>query len=131
MCSESWAHKRLFNLPPQFSRLGTRGPASLSYLLLFVWCSVFHLSLGGGLRFSLFFLAFFPIVRMLCTCFFHICTPPLIYYQGPHNDGPQFLAVKHSCLAKSLKLLLSLLCRFVACSARRVANRDRHTDQVP
>ena len=25
---ESWAHKRLFNLPSQFSRLGTQGPAS-------------------------------------------------------------------------------------------------------
>ena len=27
VCRESWAHKRLFNLPPQFSRLGTQGPA--------------------------------------------------------------------------------------------------------
>ena len=28
VCRESWARKRLFNLPPQFSRLGTQGPAS-------------------------------------------------------------------------------------------------------
>ena len=29
------AHKRLFNLLPQFSRLGTRGPASLSVCIVF------------------------------------------------------------------------------------------------
>ena len=28
VCRESWARKRLFNLLPQFSRLGTQGPAS-------------------------------------------------------------------------------------------------------
>ena len=29
VCRESWAHKGLFNLPPQFWRLGTQGPAFL------------------------------------------------------------------------------------------------------
>ena len=35
-CRESWAHKRFFNLPPRFSRLGTQGPGSLFsvYMLL-------------------------------------------------------------------------------------------------
>ena len=28
VCRESWASKTLFNLLPQFSRLGTQGPAS-------------------------------------------------------------------------------------------------------
>ena len=40
MCRESWAHKRLFNLPPRFSRLGTLGPASL-FLFLFICCPMF------------------------------------------------------------------------------------------
>ena len=41
VCGESWAHKRLFNLPSQFSRLGTQGPA---LLLSFVfWCLCFGL----------------------------------------------------------------------------------------
>ena len=31
VCRESWAHKRLFNLPSRFSRPGTRG-ACLSYV---------------------------------------------------------------------------------------------------
>ena len=30
MSRESWARKTLFNLPPQFSRLGTQGPASFN-----------------------------------------------------------------------------------------------------
>ena len=36
VCRESWARKRLFNLPPQFSRLGIRGPAS--HYLSVLWC---------------------------------------------------------------------------------------------
>ena len=41
-----WAHKILFNLLPQFSRLGTRDPASLSFInclysvLCFIWAWV-------------------------------------------------------------------------------------------
>ena len=35
----SWAHKRLFNLQPQFSRLGTQGPASHVLCdFVSVWC---------------------------------------------------------------------------------------------
>ena len=45
-CRESWASKRLFNLPPQFSRLGTRGPASF-YVFCVVVCA-FCMYLGGG-----------------------------------------------------------------------------------
>ena len=55
VCRESWAHKRLFNLPPQFSRLGTQGPASpflfiicysLSVNVVYVWVGLgFFLSL--------------------------------------------------------------------------------------
>ncbi len=33
VCRESWAHKRLFNLLPQFSRLGTQGSCFLFCML--------------------------------------------------------------------------------------------------
>ena len=51
VCRESWAHKILFNLPPQFSRLGTPGPA---FPFLFNIC--YSLSVNvcvclGGFRF--------------------------------------------------------------------------------
>ena len=43
---EFWAHKILFNLLPQFSRLGTQGPASF-YVFCVVVCA-FCMYLGGG-----------------------------------------------------------------------------------
>ena len=56
VCRESWAHKRLFNLPPQFSRLGIRGPGSC--LSLFVSFMVYMCFVWGTwlvLGFFLFF----------------------------------------------------------------------------
>ena len=57
MCRESWAHKRLFNLLPQFSRLGIQGPAS-HVGLFFVIFVVF-------LIWAFFLLSFFYILASM------------------------------------------------------------------
>ena len=57
MRRESWARKRLFNLLPQFSRLGTQSPVSFYVIRVVVSCSFSFL----------FFLLYVP--RMLYTCF--------------------------------------------------------------
>ena len=66
-CRESWAHKRLFNLPPQFSRLGTQGPAFLFFCFaccaFCVLCVLEVLSLLSLAR--MLYTFFFPCT---CTC---------------------------------------------------------------
>ena len=51
------SHKRLFNPPPQFSRLGTQGPALvlLSLCCVVRYCML-HCGDGGGYFFLFFFL---------------------------------------------------------------------------
>ena len=64
VCRERWAHKRLFNLPPQFSRLGTQGPAFLFFR--FVCCVFCVLCVLEVLSLLL------SLARMLYTCFFQV-----------------------------------------------------------
>ena len=66
MCGESWARKRFFNLPPQFSRLGTQGPAS-HVLCDFVSVSV-CVGVMGEVCFSFFSYESFH-ASVLYTCF--------------------------------------------------------------
>ena len=54
VCRESWAHKRLFNLPPQFSRLGTQGPAFPFLFIIYYSLSVNVCVCLGGFRFLFF-----------------------------------------------------------------------------
>ena len=77
VCRESWTHKRLFNLPPQFSRLGTQGPTSFVWLYVFVYvcfcvvyismCTCMYCWVWLGV--FLFFLTCLLIARVLYTCF--------------------------------------------------------------
>ena len=56
-------------LPPQLSRLGTQGPVSLFVGVLCYYLGLSYVSLGGGLRFFLFFLAFILIAKhVLSMC---------------------------------------------------------------
>ena len=90
MCRESWAHKRPFNLPPQFSQgwalrvlpplCGLCGCIFLCmyvlcgpYIYIYVYVYMYLVSLVGGLSFFLIYPA-----RVLYTCFsmytMHTCT---------------------------------------------------------
>ena len=92
-CSESLAHKRLFNLLPQFSRLGTQGPASLykgSMLLSVfrVWCVLGWMFEGSS--FSSFSLATSHMTRhhmhsMYSNRFTHTFVESHEVYKSLHN----------------------------------------------
>ena len=59
------SHKRLFNPPPQFSRLGTQGPALvlLCFVLCLLLCVVLIVEMEVGISFYSFFN--FLLARML------------------------------------------------------------------
>ena len=94
VCRESWAHKRLFNLPPQFSRLGTEGPAFLFFR--FVCCVFRVLSVPEVLSLLL---SNFSLATMLYTCFFPCtctCVPVAI---TPHYVHVHVAIPPHYTLA--------------------------------
>ena len=69
----SWAHKRLFNLPPQFSRLVTQGPAFPFLFIIYYSLSV-NVCVGLGFFLSLLTSSydamnmFFHVLRLLELC---------------------------------------------------------------
>ena len=71
MWGELASHKRLFNPPPQFSRLGTQGPAPmLCCVVSCVFVNVFYVSFLGVSEVEVVFFCSFLYISMagmLCT----------------------------------------------------------------
>ena len=68
-------HKRLFNPPPQFSRLGTWCPTLLCATVLFVSVYVLGWRMGGGGWLLVFFL-FYSLWLVCYKYTFHACFSP-------------------------------------------------------